>query len=970
MKIGLISINTRVTSLNFACPLHTYAFQQFLLQNGIESTVIDYKPSYYQKNYDPRHPLFSYIKKGFGNSFSPELLLYNESYEQKGQLKGSVNSRRETVQKWIDLFYEREIRYDKFQEFIDNNYIKTDKCYDWKLLDREDPGFDCYICVTDVIWKNMPNYGFDKGFFLACKSMEGKKKIAYSASRGPFYGWSDEVVREFLGYIEPFDFISVREPSLKEHIESISDKKVEVVLDPVFLQDKEFYHKLAIPPKEKNYVLIYDVMEKATDTIVNAVRFAEARGLKVIQLSDRPENAYIPAGTYHEVKYGLGIEEWLGYIENADYIFTNSFHCCCFSMIFEKEFFAGKRNGDKVTMVLDTFGLNDRRLDSDVDVTTLDFAPIDYEPVHQIWKERKEASAKFILNAIHSVENDFNAEKNAPAPKKEDIKIKYRLYYHSGTGADDKVARKNYKNVKNIIKTPGGAWEYRNDALIENEAENPLQPNGFSRRGYSFLGWNGRISVGKQTYWYCTDGNFHSASEIFSSYEFSKYLFKDGEVISKLSFPAKDESANFTFVMQAVWAENDKRRSSPSQKEKPTEAKPYRIYYHSGTSANDLTWKYSDSLGEMRRTPKGAQEYLCNDFADNEVPYKLIPCGFSRSDCNFIGWNGRTTVDKQIKWYCTDGKFHSSEEILKSLKINKYLFKNEEEIVHLPLPARTKAVPTALVMEAVWAECYHIIYRSETGFENVTCEYSEVLGTIKKNSEDSLEYHCNTLMQNGTPCHLLSNGFYRKNYKFLGWNGHTVIDGQSKWYCIDGSFRSKAELAENAQLKKYLFKDCETISNLPFNSESDTQNRTLIMDAVWTVENYYIRYHSGTACDDVTFDYLNNHGETLKNSKGAWVYHCNIPMKNGTPRRLQINRFNRPGFVFVGWNGRISVKDKTHWYCTDGLFHSADELKGNPDLNKYLFYDCEELYLIPIPANSKGKFVLEAVWKRGWKGKR
>ncbi len=62
MRIGLISINMYSKRLNFACPLHTYAFQQFLLGNGIESTVIDYKPVYYN-DFDLKHPSRYYAEK-------------------------------------------------------------------------------------------------------------------------------------------------------------------------------------------------------------------------------------------------------------------------------------------------------------------------------------------------------------------------------------------------------------------------------------------------------------------------------------------------------------------------------------------------------------------------------------------------------------------------------------------------------------------------------------------------------------------------------------------------------------------------------------------------------------------------------------------------------------------------------------------------------------------------------------------
>ena len=71
--------------------------------------------------------------------------------------------------------------------------------------------------------------------------------------------------------------------------------------------------------------------------------------LDVIELSDFPQDSIIPRGTYHRVIYGIGIEEWLGYIDDAEYVFTNSFHATCFSILFEKQFFVGKRNGDKIT---------------------------------------------------------------------------------------------------------------------------------------------------------------------------------------------------------------------------------------------------------------------------------------------------------------------------------------------------------------------------------------------------------------------------------------------------------------------------------------------------------------------------------------------------------------------------------------------------------------------------------------------
>ncbi len=380
MKIAIVSINAHTKVLNFASPLHSYAFWKFLQDHGIDSVILDYYPAYF-KNYDVRHPLFWYIDHPT-----------KDAAKQKKRLK-----------KWKTLFYERERRYDRFAEFIDQYYCKTEKAYTAKTIETDDPGFDCYICATDVIWKWEKGVGFDRCYFLAADTFKGKKKIAYAASKGP-KTYSRELEQKFFEYVSDFDYISVRERSLQEYITQHSDLPVTHVLDPVFLQEKEFYQSLAKPSGKKGYVLLYIVMETATDLVKNAAAYAQAHGLELIELSDYPENANIPAGTHHDVIYDIGIEEWLGYLLDADYIFTNSFHACCFSIIFGKQFVAGARSGDKIDSLLELFQLTDRRIPS-VDADRIQNLPaIDYAPVEALLRTYKQSSEDFILNAIHDME--------------------------------------------------------------------------------------------------------------------------------------------------------------------------------------------------------------------------------------------------------------------------------------------------------------------------------------------------------------------------------------------------------------------------------------------------------------------------------------------------------------------------------------------------------------------------------------
>ena len=164
------------------------------------------------------------------------------------------------------------------------------------------------------------------------------------------------------------------------------NKKANVVLDPVLLHNEYFWNKYIKKPKEKEYLFLYYVVEKATDTIEEAIKFAKNNNLTIIEVTDRPlKYGRVPKNSKvkHKYLYDIGLEEWLGYIKYANYIFTNSFHGCCFSIIFKKNFFVGKRNGDKVTHLLEMFNLQNRYFNNNLEVLSSN-PSIDYDNVYKI----------------------------------------------------------------------------------------------------------------------------------------------------------------------------------------------------------------------------------------------------------------------------------------------------------------------------------------------------------------------------------------------------------------------------------------------------------------------------------------------------------------------------------------------------------------------------------------------------------
>lgn len=428
-----------------------------------------------------------------------------ESRERNNNLEG-IEELIEKRDGYRALYHEREVRYDKFQQFIDAHYVKTDKCYDSDLLEVEDPGFDCYICATDVIWKKEPAKGFDRGFFLASKAMENKKKIAYAASRGVFFAENERDEEQFFHYINDIDRIGVREESLKDYIEGGTGREASMVLDPVMLNERSFYDEIAVKPEVEGYLFVYYVMEKAQDTLDQALTYARAHNLKIVEVTDRP----LPRGRLANVsdveviyRYDVGIEEWLGYFKYADVVFTNSFHASCFSILFEKEFFVGSRNGDKVTNVLNQFGLANRRFNRDTDLLQNPPAPIDYAIVNSILTEKRSESAAWILGAIKGLEATHRAPHDYRTFKEG---LTYPLLYNSRAKGD--AVNSSYTTNDGDIKRLGsGSMEFTPDSpLVPNNGTSRLFPNKFTRKDYRFQSWNLRIKIDNRWFWYLENG--------------------------------------------------------------------------------------------------------------------------------------------------------------------------------------------------------------------------------------------------------------------------------------------------------------------------------------------------------------------------------------------------------------------------------------------------------------------------------
>lgn len=546
MRIGLIGINRYAPYLNFACDLHAYAFQQFLENHGYESAFLDYKPVYHN-NLDMRHPAKAAEKD------------YLEALRTK---KGPATLSRlaELAMGYRSAPIERERRFDKFEAFIRNHVVFTEEQYDSDLLEVRDPGFDCYICVTDVIWQTMEKYTFDRGFYLASKAFDGKPKIAYATSRGASADLTETELELFSRNLSRFDAISVRETDFCSYIQANTDAEVTTVLDPVLLHDGEFWSNISVEPREQGYVLLYYVMERSTDTIAKAVEYAKLHGLILVELSDRPLKfgRVTDPDVKHVPRYDVGMDEWLGYIRNADAVFTNSFHACCFSMLFEKLFFVGSRHGQKVPNFLSTFGLSDQSFDAAADVSKFT-AQIDFTPARATLQTLRDHSSDFLFTALKQ------AAKWRPLAVRQEIRkadalrheITYPIRFHSGSAAGDSVAlRASNSSVKlTRLKTKKLEYHWASQEM-QNDGASQIPANLLLSMDQSFVGWTLRFRVDNRWFWYLNDGTVEPSNVDGTELNDRKAVLSDQSVIPYL--PVTHISM---VVLVARWAEDESGRS-------------------------------------------------------------------------------------------------------------------------------------------------------------------------------------------------------------------------------------------------------------------------------------------------------------------------------------------------------------------------------------------------------------------------
>ena len=372
-----IAVVNRTNLKNYGSVLQVYALCTAIQRLGYEADVV-WESGTLSKNWDFRpNKLLRTIFK---------LLLHPKLFWSTYKTAKSVKN------KVIDGG-----KVEKFDTFAQDNFSRW--FYPAKELRRiaKTDEYYKFVCGSDQIWSSTTLY-VDPLMYLRFAPKE--KRIAYAPSLGRDYipNYNKRLIRR---YINDIPYVSVREDVGRKLIKDLTGRDVPVVLDPTLLMTKEEWDILKTCDKRSGYVLCY-FLDPTSDEVI--------RKIEEICLQDNKTiiNIGVPisqSGKVEVVNENAGPSEFLGLIENAAMIFTDSYHGMLFSIIYQRPFWSIARNygefdqSSRQKTVLSMLSLENRYIDRN-NLANVSFEGIDYDAAYEVLRQKREYSLDYLDKAL------------------------------------------------------------------------------------------------------------------------------------------------------------------------------------------------------------------------------------------------------------------------------------------------------------------------------------------------------------------------------------------------------------------------------------------------------------------------------------------------------------------------------------------------------------------------------------------
>ena len=371
---------------NYGSMLQAYATELIMQQLGLPFQTIACKAPI---NYMQENKILYIIKK----------LLIADWKMRLGKMK------IERAKKENPMFAKNwEIRNKAFSQFAETFFHVSPYCKNREELTKMAENYSAFLVGSDQLWRTD---SVEHGYYTLEWVPDHIRKIAYSTSIGvkevPWFQ-----VEKNKRFMNRFDHIALREQSACDLVYKLTGRKVPVVLDPtlLFTGDQWLGIQQQEPLTNGKYIFCYLLGDNPSQREF-IKRVKEKTEYKIVALQQLDE--YIPSDEEFadEAPY-VGPREFLNYIRNAEYVFTDSFHCSVFSILYKKNFFTFSRFAEgakqstntRIDNLLYITGLEDRRMTNDKTIEGVVNFKRNFDGVDEKLNALRKSSMDYLYNAF------------------------------------------------------------------------------------------------------------------------------------------------------------------------------------------------------------------------------------------------------------------------------------------------------------------------------------------------------------------------------------------------------------------------------------------------------------------------------------------------------------------------------------------------------------------------------------------
>lgn len=257
---------------------------------------------------------------------------------------------RKVIAKKLNPQYAHDlgVRYGMFEEFARSMFHVSRRYGSKQELHDTAHQYAAFVVGSDQLW--LPS-NMCADYYTLNFVPEDVKKIALATSFGisqlsPKYG------RMAARFLRRIDHVSIREVSGQRLVKQWANRDVPVVCDPTIMFTGCEWQKALNADDDgrrfadgEKYVFVYFLGNNPWERGV-VRQFVAETGLKIVQIAHSDEYVKSDVGFADYTPYDVGPKEFDELIRDAEYVFTDSFHCSVFSMLNQKRFYTFPRYSD------------------------------------------------------------------------------------------------------------------------------------------------------------------------------------------------------------------------------------------------------------------------------------------------------------------------------------------------------------------------------------------------------------------------------------------------------------------------------------------------------------------------------------------------------------------------------------------------------------------------------------------------